>query len=61
MPFINREPLNGKKRGEKPPPVWRATLRANARQVSPFLTENRRQQPAEIFVNSVSSKQIVRT
>ena len=38
MPFIKRDPLNGKKRGEKPPPVRRAKLRGDARQVSPFLT-----------------------
>ena len=41
-------PLNAARRGEKPPPVWRANLRANARQVSPFLTE----------ISFVSSKEI---
>ena len=27
MPFIKREPQNGKKRGEKPPPARRVILR----------------------------------
>ena len=48
---ITGVPLNAARRGEKPPPVWRANLRANARQVSPFLST----------ISFVSSKEIVRT
>ena len=49
--FIKGVPCNARRRGEKPPPVWRANLRANARQVSPLLST----------ISFVSSKEIVRT
>ena len=51
MPFIKREPPNGKKRGEKPPPARRVILRDERTAGFPLNHGNFFRQHERNFVN----------